>query len=263
MTLLHLCAASARRSAGIETTARRRRRICSVTFCRPCSSRRPLAQADAVAVHVLLDDPARLPADGPAGVRALLRDVRGEPARAAAAGARELASTSGARYEPPTADDRWSGRRRSANCASGCGGPSRTRSSSWPRRCATRSGYSNDAGPVAAAGRRRRAGWTRRGSTRTSCCRPGSGWRGTWRGMPSPGGRGKGSGCGSCRRSARRVPHRAGAASGVLLRVDELAPSDRLLLHERHLVSKELAGLDPPQGVRGGAAVILGEGGRA
>jgi protein arginine kinase len=31
---------------------------------------------------------------------------------------------------------------------------------------------------------------------------------------------------------------------GVLLRVDELAPEDRLLLHERHLVSQELAGLN-------------------
>src|SRR6476620_10664272 len=31
---------------------------------------------------------------------------------------------------------------------------------------------------------------------------------------------------------------------GVLLRVDEMQPEDRLLLHERHLVSKELAGLN-------------------
>src|SRR6266478_4634284 len=31
---------------------------------------------------------------------------------------------------------------------------------------------------------------------------------------------------------------------GVLVRVDELPPEDRLLLHERHLVSKELAGLN-------------------
>ncbi|HZF53100.1 MAG TPA: protein arginine kinase [Polyangiaceae bacterium] len=45
---------------------------------------------------------------------------------------------------------------------------------------------------------------------------------------------------------------------GVLLRVDELPAEDRQLLHERHLVSKELAGLDGPQGVRTGAAVLLG-----
>lgn len=45
---------------------------------------------------------------------------------------------------------------------------------------------------------------------------------------------------------------------GVLLRVDELPTEDRLLLHERHLVSKELAGFDGPHGVRTGAAVLLG-----
>jgi protein arginine kinase len=45
----------------------------------------------------------------------------------------------------------------------------------------------------------------------------------------------------------------------VLVRVDELPPSDRLLLHERHLVSKELAGLDPQHPVRSGAAVFLGD----
>jgi protein arginine kinase len=39
-----------------------------------------------------------------------------------------------------------------------------------------------------------------------------------------------------------------------------MAPNDRQLLHERHLVSKELAGLESAQSVRGGAAVVLGEG---
>lgn len=52
------------------------------------------------------------------------------------------------------------------------------------------------------------------------------------------------------------VPSLRGA---VLLRLDEMDPNDRLLLHERHLVSKELAGLDPA-GVRGGAAVVVSEG---
>ncbi|HEU4642388.1 MAG TPA: protein arginine kinase [Gemmatimonadaceae bacterium] len=46
----------------------------------------------------------------------------------------------------------------------------------------------------------------------------------------------------------------------LLVRVDELPPSDRLLLHERHLVSRELAGLDPQHPVRSGAAVFLGDG---
>ena len=48
-------------------------------------------------------------------------------------------------------------------------------------------------------------------------------------------------------------------AQAVLLRVDELPQLDRQLLHERHLVSKELAGFDGPHGVRSGAAVLLGE----
>ena len=47
-------------------------------------------------------------------------------------------------------------------------------------------------------------------------------------------------------------------ADSVLVRVDELPSADRLLLHERHLVSKELAGLDAQHPVRSGAAVILG-----
>ncbi len=46
----------------------------------------------------------------------------------------------------------------------------------------------------------------------------------------------------------------------VLVRVDSLPAEDRLLLHERHLVSKELAGLDPKHPVRSGAAVFLGDG---
>ena len=54
-----------------------------------------------------------------------------------------------------------------------------------------------------------------------------------------------------------------GAASltgNLLVRVDELPSTDRLLLHERHLVSKELAGLDPQHPLRSGAAVFLGDG---
>lgn len=46
----------------------------------------------------------------------------------------------------------------------------------------------------------------------------------------------------------------------LAFRVDEMPPSDRLLLHERHLVSKELAGLDTQHPVRSGAAVFLGDG---
>jgi protein arginine kinase len=48
-------------------------------------------------------------------------------------------------------------------------------------------------------------------------------------------------------------------AGAVTYRVDELPPTDRALLHERHLVSKELAGLDPQHPLRSGAAVVLGD----
>ena len=47
---------------------------------------------------------------------------------------------------------------------------------------------------------------------------------------------------------------------GVLFRLDEMAPTDRALLHERHLVSKELAGLDTQHPLRTGAAVFLSDG---
>jgi protein arginine kinase len=47
----------------------------------------------------------------------------------------------------------------------------------------------------------------------------------------------------------------------VMVRVDELSAPERQLLHERHLVSRELAGIDPNgAGVRSGAAVALGSG---
>ena len=46
----------------------------------------------------------------------------------------------------------------------------------------------------------------------------------------------------------------------VLYRVDELPPTERQLLHERHLVSKELAGLEPQHPLRSGAAVFLSDG---
>jgi protein arginine kinase len=44
----------------------------------------------------------------------------------------------------------------------------------------------------------------------------------------------------------------------VTVRLDELPLVDRMLLHERHLVSNELAGLDANLPVRTGAALVLG-----
>jgi protein arginine kinase len=55
------------------------------------------------------------------------------------------------------------------------------------------------------------------------------------------------------------VQHVPSLGNSVLLRVDEMPQADRMLLHERHLVSKELAGLDAQHQVRSGAAVILSD----
>jgi protein arginine kinase len=61
--------------------------------------------------------------------------------------------------------------------------------------------------------------------------------------------------------SVREAVQQAPATRDMqLVRVDELGGEDRRLLHERHLVSKELAGLDPQHPVRSGAAVFLGDG---
>ena len=95
------------------------------------------------------------------------------------------------------------------------------------------------------------AGWTPAAPPATSCSPPGSGWRGTSRD--------------ACSRAATRETEREEilttverAAAGVAccsarptkFRLDRLDRTDRQLLHERHLVSKELAGLD---GRRAGA----------
>jgi protein arginine kinase len=55
------------------------------------------------------------------------------------------------------------------------------------------------------------------------------------------------------------MPKVSALKGGVILRVDELATPDRQLLHERHLVSKELAGLDGTLAVRTGAALVLAD----
>ena len=51
-----------------------------------------------------------------------------------------------------------------------------------------------------------------------------------------------------------------GLDDSFLVRIDELGPGDRALLFERHLVSKELAGLEKDRGVLTGAALLLGQG---
>lgn len=54
--------------------------------------------------------------------------------------------------------------------------------------------------------------------------------------------------------ATRDTPQLAGA---MLIRLDQLERSDRELLHERHLVSRELAGLEGGGDVRAGAALLL------
>jgi protein arginine kinase len=61
---------------------------------------------------------------------------------------------------------------------------------------------------------------------------------------------------GQLRDAVRNVPSLAG---GLLVRIEELTPNERLLLHERHLVSKELVGADKEHAVRAGTAVLLSE----
>lgn len=53
------------------------------------------------------------------------------------------------------------------------------------------------------------------------------------------------------------IPAVPALGQSVTIRVDDLSAAERLLLHERHLVSKELAGLDAQHPVRSGAAVLL------
>ena len=56
------------------------------------------------------------------------------------------------------------------------------------------------------------------------------------------------------------VPAVTSLNGGVLVRVDELGSEDRRLLHERHVISRELAGLESSSGARGGSAVYVGDG---
>lgn len=60
------------------------------------------------------------------------------------------------------------------------------------------------------------------------------------------------------------VPGLEGLRDGVLVRVDECTAAERLLLHERHLVSRELVGLDAAPGAptgapTAGAVVVTGD----
>jgi protein arginine kinase len=56
------------------------------------------------------------------------------------------------------------------------------------------------------------------------------------------------------------LQHLPDMSESLVVRVDELGPGDRAMLFERHLVSKELAGLEPQHPLRSGAAVYLSDG---
>src|SRR5450759_2043866 len=55
------------------------------------------------------------------------------------------------------------------------------------------------------------------------------------------------------------LPRVPSLVRSVVLRLDELTPTERALLHERHLVSKELAGLDGAVEARSGTAVLVSD----
>ena len=60
--------------------------------------------------------------------------------------------------------------------------------------------------------------------------------------------------------SVLAAAHRTESLSrAVTLRIDQLEPSDRQLLLERHLISRELAGIDDPTPGRNGRALLLQE----
>jgi protein arginine kinase len=61
-------------------------------------------------------------------------------------------------------------------------------------------------------------------------------------------------------RDGERLRVLAQVRDGLVVRVDELGAGERAMLFERHLVSKELAGLEPQHPLRSGAAVYLSDG---
>src|SRR6185295_9346256 len=209
-------------------------------------------------VFLLLGDARRLSFHRPSRLRALLRDIRDESARSAAPGSRQF----------------------EAHRAPVCGAAAERAAARFDRHGAARSPEAGDRGRAVRAGRRHPrqaagnrvmldlsllpdggASWLDASgehadiviSTRIRLARNLEGYAFTPRARD-----------GERLRILTQV--REAFASlrtiedGVLVRVDELSPEDRLLLHERHLVSKELAGLNEGQPVRTGAAVYLSRG---
>ncbi len=55
------------------------------------------------------------------------------------------------------------------------------------------------------------------------------------------------------------IPEVSSLHGSLIFTLEQMPVVERKLLHERHLVSRELAGLDPQHPVRSGAALVLGE----
>ena len=222
---------------------RRRRSIRSATSCRRCSSsrrrRRPTPRA-ARSARLTLRISAR-----PGGWAARTATRRSSRACASCCAAcTATRGTSGGAYRAARSPSCSSGRRCSASCASGCGARSRPSSSS------SRPTARPDRGarvmldlsllPDGGVGLARRVGRARRHRALHAGA-PGAKRRGLR--VHGPGARRRAAARAGA--GARGAAARAGArATACCCGSTSWRPTDRLLLHERHLVSKELAGLD-------------------
>src|SRR6202163_3146269 len=214
-------------------------------------------QGRADALRFLLGDSGGLSGDWPAWLRSLLRDVREQPPRSAAPSSRQLTAHRAAlcraiAFRAPSRVERHRAARPSqARDRSGA-----VRAGRRPARQAAGDRVMLDLTLLPDGG----ASWLDASgehadiviSTRIRLARNLEGYAFTPRARD-----------GERLRILTQVREAFGSLGsiedGVLLRVDELPPEDRLLLHERHLVSKELAGLNE-QPVRTRAAVYLSRG---
>ena len=219
----------------------------------------PLAAGAALAdVPRLRRHAAGLPAR-PAGWAApSATDLRAAAARAAATGARLHASRGRAlraRRAPSRRPSRptWPRRLREQLAAGGA----RRRTSSWRPSCGTGSGGSSDrphaCSPTAGIGWLDASG----PGEPPGAVHPdpaGAQPRGPPVRHPERGGRPGGASWPRCR-PPRRAPSRSGRAAAF--RLDRLDRRDRQLLHERHLVSRELAGLGRRSRAAPAAALLV------
>ena len=199
-------------------------------------------------------------ADGPAGLCALLHGVRVEPARAAAPGARQSAA-----HRPVVSRAAGRGRSRRPAVLGELRDQLRRaieqeQFEARGRSCATGSGCWNDARPLAAAGRRRAVARCVGAACRRRAVHAGAAGA-QHRGYAFTGRARDGERLRVLAQVRDALADAARHAARVLLvRVDELGPPIGRCCIERHLVSKELAGLEAQHPLRSGAAVYLSDG---